>query len=88
MTHIHLLIKQLREKQIGLQLKEGDLELSLPNHVDLDAQTITSLKKYKQEIIEYLKGIAAYTSFEIIEKSSEKEKYPVLWPSTRLLSFD
>ncbi|WP_298510745.1 amino acid adenylation domain-containing protein, partial [uncultured Kordia sp.] len=76
MTQIHLLIKQLREQEIGLQLKENDLELSLPDHVDLDADTINTLKKYKGEIINYLKSITN-TGFDSIEKTPEKDKYPV-----------
>ncbi|MEM6684210.1 MAG: amino acid adenylation domain-containing protein, partial [Bacteroidota bacterium] len=77
MAQIHLLLKQLRDQEIGLKLKENDLELSMPDHVDLDTETIQTLKKHKGEIIAYLKSITTNSGYDIIEKTPEKEKYPV-----------
>ncbi|AXG70721.1 gramicidin S synthase 2 [Kordia sp. SMS9] len=77
MAYIHLLIQQLREKKIGLQLKENDLELSIPDDVTLDTETIERLKKHKHDIVAYLKEIDKQIAFEAIEKSPVQEKYPV-----------
>lgn len=73
---IRLFIKRLREEGVVLKLNNNQLEIVLLNN-HIEDETLTLLKKHKQDIINYFSGILSKNNSNEILPVKIAESYPV-----------
>ncbi len=83
MENIAYLIKDLRERGIGVALSGDDLEISQLRE-DIDAETITLIRDNKDRIVTYLRSFSLQDSYTEIPKASASLSYPISDAQRRL----
>ena len=74
---INNLILTLAEKEILVNVSNGELVINAPNGV-LTEDLIATIRKHKEEIIAYLSGVTVnHPGHELIQPTAEKDNYPL-----------
>ncbi|WP_299315825.1 condensation domain-containing protein, partial [uncultured Aquimarina sp.] len=84
MENIVSLVRELKEKGIGLGLSGDDLEIFLYDDDSVDDQIVEVIKKYKSEIKDYLKSFSSNENYRKIEIAPSTVSYPLSHTQKRL----
>jgi amino acid adenylation domain-containing protein len=84
MKHTVNLVKEIREKGIGLILSDENIEVTYEEGIEIDKSTLTLIKDNKEEIVTYLKSFSSEDSYEEIPVIKKSESYPISDAQRRL----